>query len=105
MISDNLNKIKIDISEDDDSIVCKVEIDRRGRFCRQKILVNTKTLESYLSNQGYKFILGSSPHVEIKNYQDGISNKHTWQFKKQKKMPTKKRVPRVTRKKATQISE
>ncbi|MAJ23827.1 MAG: hypothetical protein CMI75_08645 [Candidatus Pelagibacter sp.] len=94
MISDNLKKIKIDISEDNDKITCNVEIDPRGRFCRQKILVDTRTLELYLKNKGYKFILGSSPHVEIKNYQQGISNKHTWEFRKEKKTVPKRRTTR-----------
>ena len=101
MISDNLEKIKIDISENNDNITCRVEIAPRDRFCSYKIAIDTKTLASYLKNQGYKFISNSAPHKKINNYQQGISNKWTWEFKKEKK-PTPKR--RTTRKK-TQIEK
>ena len=88
MISDNLEKIKID------KIVCRVEIAPRNRFCSHKIGVDTNALALYLKDQGYNFILNSAAYKKISNYQEGIANKWTWEFKKEKKPTPKRRAPR-----------
>ena len=97
MISENLEKISIDISESSDTIVCTVEIVPLGRWCRKKIYVDTNSLVSYLKQQGIKFVSDSLPHKELKNYQENTSNKGTWTFLKKKVVPRK----RTTRKKTT----
>jgi hypothetical protein len=97
MLSENLNKINVAISENNDNITCTVEITPLGRFCRKKIYVDTKDVVNYLLQQGLQFIETSEPHKRLKNYKEGVSNKGTWVFLK-KKPPIKKTTRKRTKK-------
>tara|TARA_E500000331_G_C16952743_1_gene581259 strand:- start:271 stop:618 length:348 start_codon:yes stop_codon:yes gene_type:complete len=98
MLSKNLKKINIDISEDSDSITCNIEIMKRGRHCKKKIYVNTDHVVSFLQDRGYKFVTSSGTKQEIKNWMPNISRSGVWIFKKEKpKRRTQARKPTSTR--------
>ena len=97
MISKNLEKINVDISEGNGNITCTIEITPLGKFCRKKIYVDTKDVVNYLLHQGLQFIATSEPHKELKNYQEGVPNKGTWVFLKNKP-PIRKTTRKRTKK-------
>jgi hypothetical protein len=93
MFSDFLDKLTINISESKDTVSCYIHIEPRGRWCRRKISIDTGKVFAFLENKGYKIEKENTPNVEIKNFQENISNSATWDFSIKKK-PIRKRKAR-----------
>mgnify|MGYP003141725178 CR=1 FL=1 len=92
-----IKKIKIDISEQNDKIVCTVEIPLRGRHYMKKVLINTHGVIDYLNENGYNIPKASGVVKKIRNYKNGISNKGTWIFDLPKKNKETSKLPRKKR--------
>lgn len=93
-----MEKIDIDIFEENDKIVCEVELPRRNRDFDKTYKVRTNGVMDHLLNHGYD-IGELLEETYITNVDKDSKHKGTWVFKK--RLPKKAPKARPTRTKKT----
>ena len=92
-----MEKIAIDIFEENDKIVCEVELPRRNRDFDKTYKVQTNAVIDHLLNHGYDIGELLEEETRITNMEKNSKHRGTWVFKKN----VPKKVPKPRTKKTT----
>ncbi len=82
MIIEDLKKIKVDISEDDDRLSCTIEIPPRGRHFKRKVCIGTNDVVKFLRRKGFVFISNNALEKTIRNFKPEATAVGVWVFNK-----------------------